>query len=135
MHNVSNIWHVPIIMAAQGAHEILLQSLKIEPRKPLDIRDFRGLATKWDTLELEVRIAMVGKYTELSDAYLSVVKALQHASMAVSRKLKIHWIEAADLEHETGQVSQTCRSVPIPSSSPPPSPSSYTKKNLYIHLS
>lgn len=44
---------------------------------------------------------MVGKYTVLADAYLSVVKALQHASMATNRKLEIRWIEASDLEETT----------------------------------
>lgn len=61
----------------------------------------RGLATKWDTLSEIVTIAMVGKYTELADAYLSVIKALQHAAMASNRKLDICWIEAAALEDET----------------------------------
>ena len=42
---------------------------------------------------------MVGKYTGLSDSYLSVLKALQHAALAVSRKLVVNWIGAEDLEH------------------------------------
>jgi CTP synthase len=45
-----------------------------------------------------VTIAMVGKYTELSDAYLSITKALQHACMAANRKLKLEWVEASNLE-------------------------------------
>jgi len=51
-----------------------------------------------DTLTDEVHIAMVGKYTDLTDAYLSVIKSLQHAAMAVDRKLVIDWIEAGHLE-------------------------------------
>ena len=47
-----------------------------------------------DTIVEEVHIAMVGKYTNNQDAYLSAVKALQHAAIAVSRKLVIEWIEA-----------------------------------------
>jgi len=56
---------------------------------------------KWDSLTQEVSIAMVGKYTELSDAYLSVIKALQHACLAASRKLRIEWIEAGSLESDS----------------------------------
>lgn len=41
---------------------------------------------------------MVGKYTGLSDSYLSVVKALQHACMAARRKLKLQWVASTDLE-------------------------------------
>ena len=57
------------------------------------------MALNLDTLTEEVSIAMVGKYTELSDAYLSVIKSLQHAAMEVNRKLKINWIEASHLEN------------------------------------
>jgi CTP synthase len=49
-------------------------------------------------LEEEVHIAMVGKYTGLSDSYLSVTKALQHASYSVGKKLVIDWIESVNLE-------------------------------------
>ena len=48
-----------------------------------------------------VKIAMVGKYTDLSDAYLSVIKALQHACLAANRKLQIDWVEASHLEPQT----------------------------------
>ena len=54
-------------------------------------------------LEDEVVIAMVGKYTGLSDAYLSVIKALQHAAMAANRKLRIDWLEASDLEQGSAE--------------------------------
>ena len=60
-----------------------------------------GLADKWDQLTEVVTIAMVGKYTELSDAYLSVTKALQHACLAANRKLRLEWVEASNLEPAT----------------------------------
>ncbi|RXH98639.1 hypothetical protein DVH24_010964 [Malus domestica] len=54
-------------------------------------------------LLLRVRIAMVGKYTGLSDAYLSVLKALLHASVACRRKLVVDWVAAGDLEDVTAE--------------------------------
>jgi len=59
-----------------------------------------SLAELVDSLHVEVSIAVVGKYTELSDAYLSVSKALLHASFAVERKLAIRWISADHLDDE-----------------------------------
>ena len=56
------------------------------------------MAYDLDKLTKDVSIAMVGKYTDLSDAYLSVIKSLQHAAMKVRRKLSINWIEASHLE-------------------------------------
>ena len=65
------------------------------------LNEWIALAELVDSLTQVVKIAVVGKYTDLSDAYLSVSKALQHASFAAERKLKIVWIEAADLADET----------------------------------
>jgi CTP synthase (UTP-ammonia lyase) len=45
-----------------------------------------------------VKIALIGKYTVLSDAYLSVIKSLQHACMAANLKLALEWVEASNLE-------------------------------------
>ena len=47
-------------------------------------------------------IAVVGKYTGLSDAYLSIIKAMKHASIAAGRKLNIQWVEATELETNPG---------------------------------
>ena len=63
------------------------------------------MAYRLDELTEDVRIAMVGKYTDLSDAYLSVIKSLQHAAIAVERKLTIDWIEASDLENAKNSES------------------------------
>ena len=99
MHDVSNIWRVPLMMQSQGAHKTISSILGLGSAEKIDLREWRlALANKWDSLTELVKIAMVGKYTELSDAYLSVIKALQHACLAASRKLKIEWIEAGQLE-------------------------------------
>ena len=45
-----------------------------------------------------VQIVLVGKYTSLEDSYLSVIKALEHASMRCDRKLELHWVDSSDLE-------------------------------------
>ena len=61
---------------------------KIPVARPL-IEEWMDMATNVDDLNQEICIAMVGKYTGLSDSYLSVIKALNHASIAASRKLNI----------------------------------------------
>jgi CTP synthase len=59
------------------------------------------MAESYDDLKNSVKIALVGKYTNLTDSYLSVVKALLHASVACSLKPSIQWIAASDLEDAT----------------------------------
>ena len=93
-HDVPNIYHVPLMLEEQGFCNIL----GIDCNKTEILSDWKKMAYHLDDLEEEVHIAMVGKYTGLSDAYLSVIKSLQHAAIAVDRKLRIDWIEASDLE-------------------------------------
>jgi CTP synthase (UTP-ammonia lyase) len=59
----------------------------------------------WDSLKEPVNIALIGKYTVLSDAYLSVLKALQHACMVAGLKLALQWVEAQHLELNTKQTA------------------------------
>ena len=93
-HDVPNIYHVPLMLHEQGLCDILGVDCTVT-----DLLDeWTTMAHHLDTLTEEVHIAMVGKYTDLSDAYLSVIKSLQHAAMAVDRKLVIDWIEASHLE-------------------------------------
>ena len=93
-HDVPNIYHVPLMLQEQGLCEIL----GVDCSATNLLNEWRAMAHHLDTLTEEVHIAMVGKYTDLSDAYLSVIKSLQHAAMAVDRKLVIDWIEASHLE-------------------------------------
>ncbi len=100
-HDVSNIYQVPIMMEKQGVSEILSKKLDFElPDDRSLLVDWKIMADHVDSLEEEVHIAMVGKYTGLSDSYLSVIKALQHSSYSVGRKLIIDWIESVNLEDE-----------------------------------
>tara|TARA_B110000444_G_scaffold35323_1_gene30750 strand:- start:5668 stop:7308 length:1641 start_codon:yes stop_codon:yes gene_type:complete len=93
-HDVPNIYHVPLMLEKQG----LCKILNVDCNATALLSEWEKMALNLDTLTEEVNIAMVGKYTDLSDAYLSVIKSLQHAAMAVNRKLNIDWIEASHLE-------------------------------------
>ena len=93
-HDVPNIYHVPLMLEKQG----LCKILDIDCSNSTILSDWRTMAHDLDLLSEDVSIAMVGKYTDLSDAYLSVIKSLQHAAMKVKRRLTINWIEASHLE-------------------------------------
>ncbi|NCG00696.1 MAG: CTP synthase (glutamine hydrolyzing) [Euryarchaeota archaeon] len=101
-HDVPNIYHVPLMLQEQGLCDIL----ELDCNATDLLEQWRVMAYHLDTLTEEVHIAMVGKYTNLSDAYLSVIKSLQHAAMAVDRKLVIDWIEASHLESDWADSSE-----------------------------
>jgi len=98
-HDVSNLYQIPISLHEQSVLKKVSNHLGFEVPDSLPmLDDWRVMADKVDQLEEEVNIAMVGKYTGLSDSYLSVIKALQHSAFAVDRKLVIDWIESTDLD-------------------------------------
>ncbi|KAJ1284573.1 hypothetical protein BS78_03G215000 [Paspalum vaginatum] len=107
LHDVTNIWHIPLLLRDQKAHEAILKVLDLQydgkvPRVP-ELAKWTERATKFDKLKTTVKIAMVGKYTGLSDSYLSVLKALLHASAAVERKLVVEWVPSCDLEDSSAK--------------------------------
>ncbi|CAL1361450.1 unnamed protein product [Linum trigynum] len=104
LYDVPNIWHIPLLLRDQKAHEAILRVLNLHcVAKEPDLKEWTARAELCDALHEPVRIAMVGKYTGLSDAYLSVLKALLHASVALQKKLVVDWVPATDLEDETVQ--------------------------------
>ncbi|NP_001146892.2 CTP synthase isoform X1 [Zea mays] len=102
IHDVPNLWHVPLILRNQKAHEAIIKQLNLaRSAGPPELRDWTDMAESYDNLNNSVKVALVGKYTNLTDSYLSVVKALLHASVACSLKPSIQWIAASDLEDAT----------------------------------
>ncbi|CAN4083637.1 unnamed protein product [Withania somnifera] len=104
LYDTSNIWRVPLILRDQKAHEAMLKVLNLKgvAREPV-FGEWISRTELCDRLHEPVRVAMVGKYTGLSDSYLSVLKALLHSSVACRRKLFVDWIPASDLEDETAK--------------------------------
>ncbi|GAA5800085.1 CTP synthase [Helicostylum pulchrum] len=107
VHDVSSVYHVPLLLREHGVIDFFRRRLNLDAIKISDERRLAGekLWTEWSTLASSylhlhesVSIAIVGKYTDLHDSYISVYKALEHASLAFKRKMVINWIDASDLE-------------------------------------
>jgi CTP synthase (UTP-ammonia lyase) len=98
VHDVPNIYHVPLLLEAQGATRIISRKLKLNLHSGPALGPWRALAAAVDAAESEVKIALVGKYNFLQDSYLSVIKALQHAAIAAGRRLLVDWVDATALE-------------------------------------
>ena len=98
VHDVSNVYHVPGLLQSQNLHGILQKQLCLPNQLKPDLGSWETMARAVERTERQVRIALIGKYTGLQDSYLSVIKALRHASIACNVRLVLEWIEAADLE-------------------------------------
>mmetsp|Transcript_12570 Transcript_12570/g.16261 ORF Transcript_12570/g.16261 Transcript_12570/m.16261 type:complete len:630 (+) Transcript_12570:113-2002(+) len=100
VHDVSNIYHVPLILQQQNIHNILKNTIGLAESFPLEpnMLSWKKIADVVDQATEEVSIAIVGKYTKLSDSYLSVIKACKHAAITENLKLSLVWIESSNLE-------------------------------------
>ena len=94
-----DIYEVPLNLEAEGFARVVCERLGRETPPP-DLYDWRRLVDRIDACEGRVRIALVGKYVQLHDAYLSVAEALKHASIHHGVELDIDWVdaEARDLQ-------------------------------------
>ena len=95
--DAKSIYEVPLNLEREGMAEQVLNLLQMEQRKP-DLTQWQTLVQKLHSPKHEVEIAIVGKYVQLSDAYLSVVEALNHAAISTYGKLRLRWINSEDLE-------------------------------------
>ncbi|MFM2304230.1 MAG: hypothetical protein RLZZ135_1640 [Cyanobacteriota bacterium] len=97
--DASSIYEVPLIMEREGLAFQAIELLQLEQRTP-DLTQWQNLVERMQTSTQEVKIALVGKYTQLGDAYLSVVEALRHGSISIGAKLEIKWVNSEDLESQ-----------------------------------
>jgi CTP synthase len=95
--DVSTIYEVPLILEQEGLAQQTLQLLQLEPREP-DLDNWRNLVRQMNSPRTSINIAIVGKYVELGDAYLSVVEALGHGAIAAQSEVSLKWISAEDIE-------------------------------------
>lgn len=96
--DLPNLYHAPIVMNDQRLAGLVLSCLRINRMPPDSLSEWARFANKVDSLVTPVRIGVVGKYTGLSDSYLSVLKALKHSSIVCDRNLHVQWIDSANLE-------------------------------------
>lgn len=95
--DAQSIYEVPLILETEGLAKQALNLLKIEHRAP-DLEQWKQLVRKMHSPSKEIEIAIVGKYIQLSAAYLSVVESLQHGAIACSSQVNIRWVNAEDIE-------------------------------------
>ncbi|HZJ99860.1 MAG TPA: CTP synthase [Tissierellaceae bacterium] len=97
--DAENIYEVPIMLEEQGLAKQVISHLNIECDE-LDLTEWNELLDKMHRINGKVRIALVGKYIELKDAYLSVTESLYHAGIENGVDVEIKWIQAEDLEDD-----------------------------------
>ena len=99
LETVDNVYEVPLILEASGLGDLILGSLGLEVY-PRDMADWSAMVDRMRDISDSVPIAVVGKYVEYQDSYLSVKEALRHAGLALDRKIEIQWVPSEDIEKQ-----------------------------------
>src|ERR1700704_3549903 len=95
------IYEVPLMFEASGLGRLIVRELSLgDPDAPPDLASWRALVDRIKAPKPTLEVALVGKYIELPDAYLSVTEALKHAGWAQERAIQIRWVDSEQLTLE-----------------------------------
>jgi CTP synthase len=114
--DADSIYEIPLVLHAEGLDDYLVRHLRLEDRagEP-DLAEWRALVERIHSPRRRVRIALVGKYINLPDAYLSVTQALQHAGFHHGVEVEVVWCASDELEDpQARKVLETVDGVLVP---------------------
>ena len=112
--DVEVLYEAPLAMEEEHLAQVACQCLKLECPEP-DLADWRAMIDAWKHPQQEVTVALVGKYTQLHDAYISVVEALKHAGVAHRAQVAIKWVDSETVTWENvGDILRDVRGVLVP---------------------
>lgn len=114
LYDFSNIYEIPLILRESGMDKTIFEILNIKPKKAdtgLSFEKWEGFVQKIKNSRKEITVAIVGKYTNVHDSYLSILKALEHAGPYNGVKVKVKWVEATDIEDGKIKVEDALKNV------------------------
>ncbi|TET54406.1 MAG: CTP synthase, partial [Actinobacteria bacterium] len=94
--NIDNIYEIPLLFNKQKLDELTMEVLEIKAGKA-KLNDWQSFVKKVKGIKDEVNIAIVGKYVQLPDAYISIYEALNHAGIFHKHKINLQWVDAEQL--------------------------------------
>lgn len=101
LETTDTIYDVALVLEDAGLGDYIVEQLQLQTVPPV-LDEWRDLVQRMRKVHTPIRIAIVGKYVELHDAYMSVKEALAHAAVFHNRKLDIEWVYSGDLEKGKG---------------------------------
>lgn len=113
--DVKNIYQIPINYYNQKMDEIVLKQLELKIKKS-NLTKWNELINITNNLTNEIEIALVGKYVELHDAYISVVESLKHAGYKYHTQININWVDSEKLENITNlkEIFKNSKGILVP---------------------
>ena len=110
------IYEVPLMMQEEGLDRIVLEKLNMS-YVPANMEEWANMVNKIKNPQKKLKIAVVGKYVELPDAYISVTEALHHAGIVNDTAVKIHWVNSEKIEAAGVDLDEEfagCKGILVP---------------------
>ena len=102
--DLNSIYEAPISYHHEGLDQAVLDAFNITPAPKPDLSKWEDVKDRLNNPEGHVNVAIVGKYTQLEDAYKSIAEALTHGGMANRLEVKINWVDAETFEKEDPEI-------------------------------
>ena len=99
-YDLNSIYEAPLAYHAQGLDQAVLDAFNISPALQPDLSKWEDVQDRINNPEGVVNVAIVGKYTQLEDAYKSIKEALTHGGMSNRVKVNVEWVDAEVFDHE-----------------------------------
>ncbi|MEX0975467.1 MAG: CTP synthase [Woeseia sp.] len=97
--DVDDLYKIPAMLQREGLDDIVAAQLKLE-LPPADLREWHQVVAAKQNPDGEVNVAMVGKYVDFRDSYISLSEALLHGGIHTRTRVKIHYVESQDIERD-----------------------------------
>jgi CTP synthase len=107
------IYETPLVLEEAGLGRLIVNMLDL-PNTSVDFNEWRQLVTQMKEPKEPVSIAIVGKYVELHDSYISVKEALSHAAVYHNRDLDVQWIHSEDMERDGDSLLRSVQGIVVP---------------------
>ena len=113
--DMKSIYEVPLALEAQNMAKVVLDMLRVEDKKA-DLSGWEKLVERIKNPQKTIKVAIAGKYTKLSDAYISVVESLKHAGYANDASIDIKWINSEECvdEKKCKELMKDIQAVVVP---------------------
>ncbi len=96
-----SVYEIPLLLHAEGLDEVVCQQLGITTKDSIDLTNWQHLVSQINAASTEVRVGIIGKYTEFGDAYMSVIEAIKHSAFATGAIPSVELIQAEELNEKS----------------------------------
>jgi CTP synthase len=111
--DADDIYKIPILLHEQALDDIVVEKLRLDA-PPTELSEWRQVVSAKANPDGQVDIAMVGKYVQIRDSYISLNEALMHAGLKSRTRVNIHYVESTDIEQHGVHVLKDMDAILVP---------------------